>query len=107
MLSPGVTVGPRKGARFLWSLDGKGLHRLEDALLTAGELAVSPSSAVERGSPMPRGRQVSFPSSSFGTLQSAVVPSLLSLGSHLSRGTPWLPDKARPHMSVQGTLPSP
>lgn len=53
MLSPGVTVGPRKGARFLWSLDGKGLHRLEDALLTAGELAVSPSSAVERALPCP------------------------------------------------------
>lgn len=70
-----------------------------------GELTVSPSSPLGHGSPMPRGWQFSFPSFIFGTVQSAVVPFILSLGSHLSRSMAWLPDKPWPHISVLGSLP--
>lgn len=68
---------------------------------------MSPSSALERGSPVPRGWQVSCPSASSGTLQSAVVPALLPLRSHLSGDMPCLPDKLWLHVHVLRSLPFP
>lgn len=82
----------------------KGLCGLEGVLLRAQGASSEPLACLRAW--LSRAQRLADLVSSF-LLWDSVVPSLLSLGSHLSRTVSWLPDKAWPHISVLGSLPYP